>query len=91
MYSALHSLYDACITLAAPGAAPVGLESTGNPVFTVPTSLLGVPSLALPVFEDSGLPLGLQVIGFTDQDAELFAVAGGILSVLENVDVFDQA
>jgi len=91
VYSALHSLYDACITLAAPGAAPVGLESTGNPVFTVPTSLLGVPSLALPVFEDSGLPLGLQVIGFTDQDAELFAVAGGILSVLENVDVFDQA
>ena len=82
VYASLREACDVCITLAATGAAPLGLESTGNPVFTVPTSLLGVPSLSLPVFEDEGLPLGLQVIGFADQDAALFATAGAMLDVL---------
>jgi Asp-tRNA(Asn)/Glu-tRNA(Gln) amidotransferase A subunit family amidase len=79
VYAALHADCDACMTLSAPGAAPVGLGWTGNPIFTVPTSLLGVPSLSLPLFEDDGLPLGLQVIGFADQDADLFAAAGAIV------------
>jgi Asp-tRNA(Asn)/Glu-tRNA(Gln) amidotransferase A subunit family amidase len=82
VYGALCATCDACMTLAAPGAAPVGLDWTGNPVFTVPTSLLGVPSLSLPVFKDEGLPLGLQVIGFANRDAALFAAAGAMLSVL---------
>ena len=66
-----------------PGAAPVGLESTGNAIFTVPTSLLGVPTLALPVLEADGLPLGLQVIGFRDEDGKLFAGAGAVLVLFE--------
>jgi Asp-tRNA(Asn)/Glu-tRNA(Gln) amidotransferase A subunit family amidase len=82
-YEALHDTCDACMTLSAPGAAPIGLDWTGNPVFTVPTSLLGVPSLSLPVFEDDGLPLGLQVIGFTNRDADLFAVANAIVALLQ--------
>jgi Asp-tRNA(Asn)/Glu-tRNA(Gln) amidotransferase A subunit family amidase len=45
---------------------------------------LGVPSLSLPVFEDEGLPLGLQVIGFTNRDADLFSAAGAILTLLQN-------
>lgn len=84
VYAALHAGCDACITLSATGAAPVGLDSTGNPVFTVPTSLLGVPGLSLPVFEDEGLPLGLQVIGFTDRDADVFSVAGAIIALLQD-------
>lgn len=80
IYEALKSDVDACMTLPATGAAPVGLDWTGNPIFTVPTSLLGCPSLTLPLFEDEGLPLGLQLTGFTDQDAALFATAGGIES-----------
>src|SRR3954469_15153691 len=32
-YARLATRYDAAVTLAAPGAAPVGLASTGNPVF----------------------------------------------------------
>jgi Asp-tRNA(Asn)/Glu-tRNA(Gln) amidotransferase A subunit family amidase len=35
------------------------------------------------VLEDDGLPLGLQVIGFRDQDAALFAVADMILPLLQ--------
>ncbi len=34
------------------GAAPVGLQSTGDPTFTVPASLLGIPAISLPVLED---------------------------------------
>jgi len=84
VYATLHTTCDACLTLAAPGAAPVGLEWTGNPIFTVPTSLLGVPSLSLPVFAEEGLPLGLQVIGFRDQDADLFSVAGAIMALFQS-------
>ena len=40
-------------------AAPVGLESTGNPIFVVPGSMLGAPVVSLPVLDDGGLPLGL--------------------------------
>jgi Asp-tRNA(Asn)/Glu-tRNA(Gln) amidotransferase A subunit family amidase len=79
-YALLRSEVDACITLSAPGAAPRGLDWTGDPSFTVPTSLVGMPSVSLPVLEDDGMPLGLQVIGFTNEDAELFAVAGGVLT-----------
>ncbi len=83
VYAALHSACDACMTLAAPGAAPIGLDWTGNSIFTVPTSLLGVPSLSLPVFKEDGLPLGLQLIGFTDRDADLFSAAGAIIALFQ--------
>ena len=83
IYAALAADCDACMTLSATGAAPVGLAATGNPIFTVPTSLLGVPSLTLPVLEDEGLPLGLQLIGFINQDAALFAAAGAISTLLD--------
>src|ERR1044071_9499447 len=49
--------YDAAITLAAPGAAPVGLGSTGNPVFNVPRSMLGIAAGSLPLLLVAGLPL----------------------------------
>src|SRR5215468_9482482 len=76
-YHALATEFDACITLAAPGAAPIGLGSTGDPTFVVPGSMLGVPALSLPVLSDDGLPLGLQLLGFADRDAALFAAAAG--------------
>jgi Asp-tRNA(Asn)/Glu-tRNA(Gln) amidotransferase A subunit family amidase len=79
VHADLAAVCDACITLAAPGAAPEGLSSTGNPEFGVPSSLLGVPSLSLPLFEDAGLPLGLQVIGYFDRDAEAFAIAAWLM------------
>src|SRR3984957_8883510 len=79
VYAELASVCDACITLAAPGAAPGGLNSTGNPEFAVPSSLLGVPSLSLPLFELDGMPLGLQVIGYFDRDADAFATAAWLM------------
>jgi Asp-tRNA(Asn)/Glu-tRNA(Gln) amidotransferase A subunit family amidase len=82
-YHKLAAEFDACITLAAPGAAPVGLGSTGNPVFNAPASLLGVPALSLPVINDGVLPLGLQLMGFTHRDAALFGMAAGVMEMLK--------
>jgi Asp-tRNA(Asn)/Glu-tRNA(Gln) amidotransferase A subunit family amidase len=79
VYATLQEQYDACIGLPATGAAPRGLETTGNPVFAAVASLLGTPSLSLPLLEAEGLPLGLHVIGFRNEDAAMFAAAAGIL------------
>jgi Asp-tRNA(Asn)/Glu-tRNA(Gln) amidotransferase A subunit family amidase len=83
VYHTLAKEFDACITLSAPGAAPIGLGSTGDPVFAAAGSMLGVPALSLPVLDDGGLPLGLQLLGFAHRDASLFATAGGVLAVLK--------
>ena len=83
VYAGLKGKFDACVTLSAPGAAPKGLAWTGDPMFTVATSLVGMPAVTLPVLHEGGLPLGLQIIGFTDEDMTLFATAGGILALFE--------
>ena len=81
-HARLAARYDAVVTLAAPGAAPVGLGSTGNPVFNVPASMLGIPAVSLPLLSVEGLPLGLQVAGFNGEDARLFAIAAAIRDLL---------
>jgi Asp-tRNA(Asn)/Glu-tRNA(Gln) amidotransferase A subunit family amidase len=82
-YQALAMEFDACVTLSALGAAPVGLGSTGDAAFVIPGSMLGVPAISLPVLRDEGLPLGLQVLGFADADAALFSTAGSVLALLQ--------
>lgn len=82
VYSRLRGSFDGVITLAAAGAAPRGLTSTGDPSFTVWTSWVGAPTVSLPVLRAEGLPLGLQVVGHVDEDAELFAIAAGVLALL---------
>lgn len=81
VYGALRPVVDGCITLSASGPAPVGIASTGDPTFAIPGSLLGVPALSLPLFTVSGLPVGLQVLGFRDGDAELFEIAAFLQTV----------
>jgi Asp-tRNA(Asn)/Glu-tRNA(Gln) amidotransferase A subunit family amidase len=78
LYESLAAQCDACVTLAAPAAAPVGLGSTGDPAFAVPFSLLGVPAISLPLLREQGLPLGLQVTGFHGKDATTSAIAGWV-------------
>jgi Asp-tRNA(Asn)/Glu-tRNA(Gln) amidotransferase A subunit family amidase len=78
LYAELAAECDACVSLSAPAAAPMGLGSTGDPSCTVHASLLGIPAVSLPVLADEGLPLGLQVAGFVNGDAEAFAAAAAI-------------
>lgn len=82
LYARLAASFDGAISLSAPGPAPLGLASTGEPAFVVPGSLLGVPALSLPLLETESLPLGLQLLGFIDRDADLFSVAAGVRAIL---------
>ena len=64
--------YDALLTPAAPGVAPRGLASTGNPVFCTPWTLCGTPALTVPVLSGrSGLPIGAQLVAAHGDDARL--------------------
>jgi Asp-tRNA(Asn)/Glu-tRNA(Gln) amidotransferase A subunit family amidase len=83
VHAELAEACDACITLAAPGGAPEGLASTGNGELAIPASLLGVPALSLPLFEVDAMPLGLQLIGFFDRDADAFAMASWLFGLLQ--------
>jgi len=82
IYTKLSEVYDGCITLSAPGPAPVGIDSTGDPVFAIPASLLGGPAVSLPVMTVEDLPLGLQMMGFRDRDVDLIAAAGWVDTAL---------
>ncbi len=56
--------YDVLITPSAPGEAPRGLDSTGDPIFNRVWTLLKLPCIHLPVaLGPNGLPLGVQLIG----------------------------
>ena len=77
-YARLQGHYDVCVSLSATGAAPPGLGSTGDPVFASAASLLGVPALSLPVLQAESLPLGIQLIGFANADAAMFAAAAAV-------------
>lgn len=74
---------DLWIAPSAPGPAPEGLDSTGNPVMNLPWTHAGLPSLNLPAgVAQNGLPLGLQVVAGWQQDEELLAWAAQIAPVL---------
>ena len=68
----LFEHYDALITAAAPGEAPLGLESTGNAVFQRIWTLTGLPTISLPLLKGpNSMPIGVQVIGKRGKDADL--------------------
>lgn len=61
---------DVLLTFSAPGAAPKGLASTGDPRFNRLWTLIGVPCVNIPAYvADGGLPVGVQVIGRFGDDA----------------------
>ena len=56
--------FDVIMSPSAPGAAPLGLKSTGTSTFNRLWTLMGSPCVNVPGLVDpSGLPLGIQVIG----------------------------
>ena len=58
-------------------AAPLGLESTGDHMFNVPSSYLGLPVVTYPLtLNNNGLPLGAQIMGCSGSEKGLFESAG---------------
>lgn len=65
------------------GAAPRGLDSTGDPVMNIPWTHAGMPAVCLRAgLNVAGLPLGLQVAGRFMEDEELLAWAEEIQEVV---------
>jgi Asp-tRNA(Asn)/Glu-tRNA(Gln) amidotransferase A subunit family amidase len=68
--------FDALITPAAPGPAPLGLDATGSPIFCTIWTLCGVPAITLPLLKGAnGLPMGVQVVAGKGQDGRLLRAA----------------
>jgi Asp-tRNA(Asn)/Glu-tRNA(Gln) amidotransferase A subunit family amidase len=75
--------YDAILTPAAPGTAPKGLGSTGDPSFCSLWTLLGMPALSLPLMQGANaLPLGAQLVGRRGFDARLMRTARWLVARL---------
>ncbi len=73
---------DAIITLSAPGVAPKGM-ATGNPMFNSLWTLVGFPSLNLPLLANAdGLPIGVQLIGAPGRDERLLRTASALVAAL---------
>lgn len=66
--------FDGTLTLSAVGEAPLGLHDTGPVLFNYLWTLAWTPAINLPVMRgDSGLPIGLQVIGARRGEQALLA------------------
>jgi Asp-tRNA(Asn)/Glu-tRNA(Gln) amidotransferase A subunit family amidase len=84
-FAALGTRFDAIIAPTSTGPAPEWLGDvpgeppgkwpTGDPVFGTPCSLLGAPSVNVPLMAVGGLPFGCQVMGQHGTDARVTAFA----------------
>jgi Asp-tRNA(Asn)/Glu-tRNA(Gln) amidotransferase A subunit family amidase len=67
---------DVLLALSAPGGAPKGLGSTGDPRYNRLWTLMGTPCVNVPAYvADGGLPVGVQIIARYGDDAKALAAA----------------
>jgi Asp-tRNA(Asn)/Glu-tRNA(Gln) amidotransferase A subunit family amidase len=79
----LFDEYDAIVTPAAPGEAPRGQSSTGNPIFCTTWTYLGTPAVTLPLLSSpAGLPIGVQLVARRNNDARLLRSARWLVKTL---------
>jgi Asp-tRNA(Asn)/Glu-tRNA(Gln) amidotransferase A subunit family amidase len=84
---ALFERYDAILTPAAPGVAPLSLESTGNPAFCTLWTFAGTPAISLPLLRGgTGLPLGVQLVARRGDDARLIRTAAWLERFIADAD-----
>lgn len=78
---------DLWLSPSAPGTAPRGLESTGDPVMNLPWTHAGLPTVSVPSgFAENGLPWGLQIAGNWYTDEYLLAWAEPIAAALAQME-----
>jgi len=67
--------HDVILTPSAPGAAPRGFGTTGNPMFNRLWTLMGSPCVSVPGLSENSLPLGIQIVGRFGRDREALEAA----------------
>lgn len=80
---AVFDRYDAILTPAVSSAAPLGLESTGSPMFCTLWTFCGMPAISLPLLQaGNGLPVGVQLVGRVGDDARLLRTARWLVAAV---------
>jgi Asp-tRNA(Asn)/Glu-tRNA(Gln) amidotransferase A subunit family amidase len=83
-YTEVFNEYDAIIAPSAPGEAPLKETGTGDPIFSTLWTFSGLPALTLPVLAgETGLPVGVQLVGALEGDDKLLRTAAWFLRHLE--------
>lgn len=76
--------YDAVITPSATGEAPKVGPGTGDPVFCTIWTLAGLPCVSLPLLVgETGLPIGVQLVGAAERDDRLLRTANWLINTLQ--------
>lgn len=83
LHRALTGRVDGFITLAHIGPGQLGQPKIGTPWYNDASSIIGAPTFNLPLLEVDGVPLGVQIMGFENRDADLAAIARWILAAQE--------
>jgi Asp-tRNA(Asn)/Glu-tRNA(Gln) amidotransferase A subunit family amidase len=84
LFDALFPHFDAVLTPAAVGEAPLGRQDTGDPVFNSMWTLLHVPCIGIPCTKGPhGMPVGVQIVGPRFGDAALLDVAALVAPVID--------
>jgi Asp-tRNA(Asn)/Glu-tRNA(Gln) amidotransferase A subunit family amidase len=83
-FTAFFVDFDGVIAPSATGEAPMFGPATGDPVFCSMWTLVGLPTVTLPLLAGAtGLPIGVQIIGPAERDDRLLRTAGWFENMLK--------
>lgn len=83
-YESHYRGYDAVLSFGATGEADAGLDGSGNAVLNALWTLLHLPVIGVPAGDGpTGLPMGIQLVGFRYDDDALLDVARTAAAVID--------
>jgi Asp-tRNA(Asn)/Glu-tRNA(Gln) amidotransferase A subunit family amidase len=83
-YTEVFNEYDAIVAPSAPGEAPLKETGTGDPIFSTLWTFSGLPAVTLPLLVgETGLPVGVQLVGATEGDDRLLRTAAWFVRHLD--------